>query len=239
MEEIPQLNLDLYELHKEVIEREVNKRRGKWQLDSLHFVTWDDIRQVLLLHVVRKIHLWKPEIKPLPNYLHGLLGNRIKNIIRDYYGNAQNPCVRCVHNTGGERCAVFKTQNNSSCSLFSKWNISKRYKLEIAFALSQDAEIPGEEYSSLKHELTSRECNFLDFEIKIPEFNSLLKAKLRPLEWKAYTYLFIDHLSDIQTAKQLGYDTTGGKSSGGYKNILKIKTKIYKVSVEIVKDMEF
>ena len=239
MEELPQKNLELYDLYKETIAREVSKRQTRWRLDAVNYIVWEDIEQQLTVHVIKKIHLWDKDRSPIQHWLNRLISNQIKNLLRNLYGAFQSPCCRCIHNLGGDKCAVFKTQSNPSCSLFLKWYGGKRFKQEIQFAQSQDAEIPGEGNHNLKRELISRECNFLNFDKKIPEFQTLLKSKLRPLEWRAYTYLFIDYLSDIQTAKNLGYDTSGNKNSTGYKTVLKIKTKIYKIAREVVANMEF
>jgi len=239
MEALPPENRDLFQQHEQLINKEVDKRSTRWRLDALIYISWPDVRQMLLMHVARKIHLWNPEKSPLSHYLNRMLSNQIKNTLRNLYGSFQNPCIKCPHNLGGDRCSAFITQKNLACELFSHWEKNKRYKQEIAFAQSADANIPGEDNNNLKRELISRPCNFLDFDKKIPEFNNLLKQKLRPLEWKAYTLLFIEHLTDLQAARQLNYSTDGGKTSTGYKIIAKLKTAIYKKSQQVVKDMDF
>lgn len=230
----------LFEDHIDTIRHEIDRRKHKWRLqESILWMDWNDVHMKILAHIHIKWYQFDPKKAALHNWLNRIISNQIKNMIRNVYSSFQSPCIRCPHNKGGEKCSVFNTQHNPACSLFSKWASSKRYKLEIQFAQSQDAEIPGGENNNLKKELISRECSFLDFEIKIPEFNSLLQKKLRPLEWKAYTYLFVEHMTDIQAAKSLGYDTTGNKNSRGYKAVLKIKTLIYKKAMEVVKEMEF
>lgn len=238
MEELPAENVRLYEQYKVVIDKEIGKRVFRWKLTSLAYIDLSDIAQLLNLHVVTKIHLYDEEKSPFSHWVNRLLSNRLKNLFRDHYQSFSKPCDKCQFNGGGSTCTVFGKQSDT-CSDYAAWFKSKRFKMEIAMAHSISAPRLTDEHDQIHQEINDKTSDFTDFETKIPEFNTLLKAKLRPLEWRAYTYLFIDHMTDIQAAKLLNYSVDGGKNSKGYKTILKIKTKIYKISVEIVKDMEF
>lgn len=238
MEELPAENLRLYEQYRAVIDKEIGKRVFRWKLTSLAYIDLSDIAQLLNLHVVTKIHLYDEEKSPFSHWVNRLLSNRLKNLFRDHYQAFAPPCDKCPFNGGGSSCTVFGKRSDT-CSDYAHWMKNKRFKMEIAMAHSISAPRLTDEHDQIHQEINDKTSDFTDFETKIPEFQALLKAKLRPLEWRAYTYLFIDHMTDIQCAKQLGYETTGNKSSKGYKTVLKIKTKIYKTAQLIVAEMEF
>jgi len=230
----------LFEDHIDTIRHEIDRRKHKWRLtETILWMDWEDVHMKILEHIHKKWYQFDPKKAALHHWLNRIISHQIINMIRNVYSSFQSPCIRCPHNKGGDRCEVFGIQYSPDCSTFNKWFSSKRYKLEIEFAQSQDAQIPGDENNNLKRELVSKECSFLDFDTKIPEFNALLKEKLKPIEWKAYNYLFIEHMSDIQCAKCLGYNTSGNKQSPGYKAVLKIKTAIYKAAKDVVLNMEF
>lgn len=225
--------------HLDTINREIAKRRARWKLDeTVLFMSYEDVSQKIRLHIFKKWPKYDG-IRPVANWANSIITNQIKNMVRDVYGSAQCICIQCPHNIGGNRCDAFGTQKNLNCSDFSKWNQGKRYKHEISFASSSDAPLPGDENNNLKRELVGRTCNFLDFDLKIPEFNSLLQTRLKPLDWKTYLLLFVENKTDIQTAKELGYNVDGGKDSRGVKAVAKIKTRIYAMAKEVVGMIDF
>jgi len=221
-----------------IIQVEVAKKKVKWRLTSLRHIDFNDVSNILLNHVYTKWYLYD-QTRPLRNWLHGLLSNRMRNIIRDNFGAWKRPCLKhCPYFGGGTVCTLYGTQCNK-CDLYAKWESGSKLKLEILMPHSVDSPIESDEGSFVQTQLQDKTCNFLNFDIKIPEFNDLLQEKLKPLEWKTYKYLFIDHLSDVECAKNLGYDITGLKNSKGVKAVAKLKTKIYAVSKVLVLEMEF
>jgi len=238
MDELPRENIRLYEKYEDIIDKEIGKRIFRWTLFSLAYISLDDISQLLHLHIARKIHLFDPLKAAFPNWANRLISNQLKNLMRNHYQSMAKPCNRCPYNGGGSTCAIFGT-HSQQCLDYAKWFGGKRYKMEINIAHSISAPRLTAEHDQIHQEINDKTSDFTNFDKKIPEFNNLLKQKLRPLEWKAYTLLFIEHLTDLQAARQLNYSVEGGKASVGYKTIAKLKTKIYKVSQQVVKDMDF
>ena len=53
-----------------------------------------------------------------------------------------------------------------------------------------------------------------------------MQQSLRPIEWKVYELLYIQHLDEEEVAKRMGYKTTEKNRSPGYKQIKNIKKSI-------------
>ena len=62
-----------------------------------------------------------------------------------------------------------------------------------------------------------------------------MKTILKPLEWKVYKCLYVQSMTEEETAKEMGYKTTEKNRSPGYKQIKNIKKSIIekvKISIE-------
>ena len=79
--------------------------------------------------------------------------------------------------------------------------------------------------------------SYIDYESKIDKFNKTIREKLSQVEWKVYKLLYIDNASEIQTAQEMGYKTSEKNRSPGYKQIKKIKNKIYKIAKKLMVDI--
>ena len=64
--------------------------------------------------------------------------------------------------------------------------------------------------------------------------HSKMKQLLRPIEWKVYKLLYIDHLEEEDVAKKMGYKTTEKNRSPGYKQIKNIKKSIITKVKEVI-----
>jgi hypothetical protein len=53
-----------------------------------------------------------------------------------------------------------------------------------------------------------------------------MKQVLKPIEWKVYSYLYVENKNEEQTAKLMGYKTTEKNRMAGYKQIKNIKKAI-------------
>ena len=74
-----------------------------------------------------------------------------------------------------------------------------------------------------------------DMESASQKHHKQMKATLKANEWLVYQYLYIDHLTEEQAAKKMGYKTTEKNRSPGYKQIKNIKKSIIekvKISIE-------
>ena len=85
----------------DVINVEINKRKGKWNLTVLAWMDFQDVSQILRIHIFKKWDLYDPE-KPLAPWINRIISNQIKNLIRNNYGNYARPCL-------GETLLIFET----------------------------------------------------------------------------------------------------------------------------------
>ena len=72
------------------INQEIKKRRNKWCLTSLNWIDFDDVSQIIRIHIYEKWHLYDKD-KPLGPWLNRIISNQIKNLIRNNYGNYSRP----------------------------------------------------------------------------------------------------------------------------------------------------
>ena len=73
------------ELHFEdcidIIDTEITKRKNKWNLTALAWMDFDDVSQILRIHIFRKWHLYD-QTKKLTPWINRIISNQIKNLIR-------------------------------------------------------------------------------------------------------------------------------------------------------------
>ena len=93
----------------DVIDQEISKRRNKWTLTSIAWMDFDDISQILKIHIYKKWHLYDNS-KPLAPWLNRIISNQLKNLIRNNYGNYARPCLRCAASEGGDLCVIYEKQ---------------------------------------------------------------------------------------------------------------------------------
>ena len=206
-----------FEDYLDVIDEEIRKSRGKWNLKSLAWMDFDDVSQIIKFHLFKKWHLYDPK-KPLGPWLNKIISNQIKNLIRNNYGNYSRPCLRCAAAEGEDLCIIYKKQC-SKCPLYAHWEKHKKraHDLKIAAPLEYHyVEIQNQSYE---------ESNF---ESNVKKLHSKMKEVLKPLEWKIYDLLYVKNLDDAEVAKRMGYKTSEANRSPGYKQIKNIKKSIIK-----------
>ena len=101
----------------ESIDSEISKRRGRWNLTALSWMDFDDVAQIIRIHIFKKWHLYD-QSKSLAPWINTLISNQIKNLIRNNYGNYCRPCLKCAAAESDSLCYIYGTQN-SSCPLFA------------------------------------------------------------------------------------------------------------------------
>ena len=106
------------------IDLEIKKRKNKWSLTSLAWMDYDDVSQIIRIHIYKKWDMYDQE-KPLGPWLNRLITNQIKNLIRNNYGNYCRPCLKCAAAEGEKDCNIYEKQC-SDCPLYSHWEKNKK-----------------------------------------------------------------------------------------------------------------
>jgi len=200
----------------EVIDKEIVKRKPKWNLKSLAWLDYDDVSQIIRIHIHKKWHLYDQK-KPIGPWLNAIIANQIKNLIRNNYANVSRPCYRCDAAEGENLCLIYEKQCNA-CPIFAKWESTKKdaYNLKIASSLEHHG-----------HELNSRDLqDSMNLESNIKKLHKAMEEQLKPLEWRIYQLIYIENKSDEEVAKIMGYTTSEANRTPGYKHIKNVKKSI-------------
>jgi hypothetical protein len=214
----------------DIIDAEIAKRRGKWNLTSLSWIDFEDVSQIIRIHIYEKWGQYDPD-KPMRPWLNRVISNQLKNIIRNNYTNYTRPCLRCAAAEGDSGCRIYTSQCNE-CPLYAHWEKRKlnAYNLKMPLSLENH-----------KQEVNSIFDDYIDFDAKIKELNEKMKIILKPTELIVYESLFVRKESELSVAEKLGFKTTEKKRSPGYKQIQNIKKQIIKKVKSLIDkgDIEF
>jgi hypothetical protein len=199
----------------EIILDEVRKRRSKWTLSSISSISYEDIQQIILVHIWKKWHLYDQKL-PLIPWLNCLISNQIKNLIRNNYSNFSRPCLRChaaIDNTG---CEIYVEQC-AACPLYANWKRHKEQATHIKLPVSIE-----NHQDEIKTIFDNCSTVFKDIE----KAHIVMKQILKPLEFQVYEALFINNEDEAKVAKRLGYISNEAKRAPGYKQIKNLRKSI-------------
>jgi len=213
------------------INTEILKRKNKWNLTAIAWMDFSDVSQILRFHIYKKWHLYDHN-KPLAPWVNRIISNQIKNLIRNNYSNYTRPCLKCSAAESEDGCAIYSKQCNS-CPLYANWEKNKKNAHDTKLTVSLENHV--QEINSIENE------NF-DIEETTKNIHDKMFKVLKPIEWKIYTYLYIEGKDDEQVAKLMGYRTSEKNRMAGYKQIknlkkaiiLKVKKHLYNGDIDIV-----
>ena len=214
----------------EVIDAELAKRSHKWFLNSVAWMDYDDVKQIIRAHIHKKWDQWD-QSRALEPWLNKIISNQLKNILRNNYGNYVRPCLNCPFNQRGPPtedkdglCGFTASGLQcNECPLYAKWEVTKKsaYMTKMAVTIEHHSQ----EAFSLPE--TSYPC----LEDAIGRVHGRMKDMLNEKKYKAYKMLYIDNLSDREVAEAMGYKTSETGRTAGYKQIRNLK-KFFKTTVE-------
>jgi len=215
----PKLNKS-FEEYLDIIDVEIAKRRNKWNLSSLTWMDFDDVSQIIRIHIYKKWNQFDQN-KPIQPWLNTIISNQIKNIIRNIYSNYARPCLKCEASIESTGCKIYKEQC-SACPLFAYWKKRKEPANHIKIPVS--IENHAQEVYSIKEDST-------DIMAQISALHKKMKQILKPIEYQIYEGLFILNLDERGVAEKLGYISNEKGRNPGYKQIKNIR-KIIIVKVK-------
>lgn len=203
----------------DVINTEIAKRRYKWTLNSLAWMDFDDVAQIIRIHVYNKWAQYDPA-RPIQPWLNAVITTQIKNIIRNNHGNYARPCLRCDAAEGEAGCKIYGSQCES-CPLYADWKKRKQSAYNIKLPVSI------ENHANEIHQISDEAS---DVSSQVDKVHKKMKEVLKPIEYKVYEGLFILNEDEETVAKKLGYISNEKGRTPGYKQIKNIrKTVIIKV----------
>jgi hypothetical protein len=213
------------EMH-EIIDQIIKKRKNKWKLRAIAWFDFEDIEQIVKLHIYKKWKLWD-QSRPLEPWVNRIATNQIKNIIRNNYTSFAKPCLSCPFNNAkgieysfDNSCGFTKSKVQcSECPLYAKWEKIKKPVYNIKMTLS--LEDHKNYHASISYE---EEKNYLTAEDKL---HGLMKSNLTDKQFFIYKMFFIDCLTEDQIAKVLKFKTNEKGRKAGYKQIKNLKKMLY------------
>lgn len=208
------------------IESLLNRYRSKWQLNSIAWLDYDDVCQIIRTHIYKKWHLWD-QSRAFRPWASMLISNQIKNLIRNHYGNFAKPCLRCSFYLGGDECGFTKSKTqDDECSDFKKWKNKKEGAFNLKMPVSLDSLI------SVQDKINEDE---LDYDKKSKKIHGLVMAELSEKHKKIYELLFVEHLEEEEVAKKFGFKKdTSKRKTPRYKQINNLKKKFYNIALKII-----
>jgi len=199
----------------DIINEEIRKRKNKWNLAALSWIDFEDVEQILRIHIYKKWNLYDSK-KPLGPWLNIIISNQIKNIIRNNYGNYTRPCLKCAAAEWDDSCNIYGEQCNK-CPLYAHWESNKKD------AFNTKVTLPLENHLKEIHGMTNEGFDLLK---STQSLSSALKKILKPAEWTVYELLCLQNKREEEVAKILGFKTTEKNRSPGYKQIKNLKRSI-------------
>jgi hypothetical protein len=211
------------------IESAIRKQRSRWRLDCITWFDFQDVEQVIKLHIYNKWHMWDQK-RPLEPWINIIVSNQIKNLVRNHYGNYMKPCATCEFNMGDDACSyTFSKIQDRGCGKFAKWEKTKKSAFSLKVAVSADEHM----YEIGSHENETDLC----FNGSIDRLNEKMKEELIDIHYKAYMMLYFDEDStEEDVARLMGYKTNEKKRKAGYRQVKNLKKIFSDKAAKIMKE---
>jgi hypothetical protein len=193
------------------LQLEINKHRSRWTLTSFASMDFQDVSQIILIHIWKKWDLYDPS-QPLKPWVNRIITNQIKNLVRNNYTNYSRPCLRCDAAVGEDGCKIYKEQCEA-CPLFAHWKKHKQPATFVKLPLSI------ENHSNEVHEMKDNAPYSVAAELKL---HAVMKKILKPIEFQVYQGMYIEHKEENDVAKSLGFVSNEKGRTPGYRQIRNI-----------------
>lgn len=216
-----------FEDYIDVIDNAIRKQRSRWRLDCISWFDFEDVEQVIKLHIYKKWDMWDQE-RPLEPWVNIIVTNQIRNLVRNHYGNYIKPCATCEFNMGDESCSyTISNVQDSSCSKFKNWEKTKKPAFDLKIAVSTENHL---------HEISYRSDKVMCFDSCIEKLNHYMKKDLSEIHYEAYNMLFFEKASEEDVAKMMGYKTNEKKRKAGYRQVKNLKKMFMQKASEIIRE---
>lgn len=214
------------------INREIVKRRSKWQLSSIAYMDYEDVAQKLRLHIFNQWSKWD-QSRPLVNWLNKTITNQMINEVRNNYGRFAPPCNGCAYDMGETTCSFTKSgEKCAECPLFKAWQKKKQVGYNLKLATSIDSEFFAEGSIEQPHE------GHVDYEASAARLHEEMRKVLPKPQWNIYEMLFIKGMSEKEVAKELKLKTTEKGRSPGYKHLFNMRAKFAGIARLIIQNKD-
>lgn len=214
-----------------IIDALLQKRKYRWQLTGLTWIGWDDVAQILRIHVFNKWELYDQSQKIEP-WLNKIFSSQMINLARNNFYRFSKPCLKCAFSENSDESCGFTKEGvqNESCPIYAKWLAKKKSAHDINLPVTLESH--SQEVNALPHE-------HFDLEYAILNFHEKMKQALNKTEYKIYDLLYIQKLSEAEAAKQMGYKSHEASKVVGYNNFLRFKKRIMEKARKVKDEIDF
>lgn len=209
----------------DIIDLELEKKRNKWYLTARNDIDYNDVKQIIRIHIWKKWDKWDQK-KPIGPWLNSIINNQISNILRNNYTSFISPCNKCPANQGGESCSIYGRQCKD-CPLFAKWEKGKKRAFNVKVPVSI------ERFFNLD-DIFSENLNYEESTQKIHK--GVLK-RLNAHNKKIYKMLYIEHRDDKYVAKKMGFKEDS--RPGRFKVLEGYKKNFVQIAKEVIREELF
>lgn len=229
----PLANTETFNRLLPVILKLVEARKSTWRVTTME---WNDVQQILLVHVWEKIHTFDPGKGPFDRWCNRVISNRRTNILRDNLFRWQRPCIRdggCTYDLGDGGCAYTASRRQcEECPLYAKWKDKKEgeYNLRSTMALENHT-----------REVSNIQSDFLDIDYAKRVIDERMLKRLTPWERRIYRLVYIKHLTPLQASEKLKRIAIKRKTpldpqdAVDYQSVLKVVKTMKEMMIRIIK----
>lgn len=207
----------------DVIDAQLAKARHRWHLRAMPSIDYDDVSQIIRLHIFKKWHLWDQR-RSLEPWIAMVISSQMKNLLRNLYYSVSRPCLKCEHNLHSSSskigedvdsgCGLTKSGKQcSECLLYKNWECRKKAAHDIRMPVSYDScedvfrgidETPNEDQDINKESLVLHER---------------MLTVLSPVDAAIYRVLIINSLPEKEGAKFMA-EKLGLKGNAAKKSVI-------------------
>lgn len=175
----------------------IQKNRGRWHLSDIGGFGFEDVAQIIRIHISNKWEQWD-QTRPFEPWCNKIIIHKIKNSVRDRYSRDAPPCTSCQFDRGGDLCGYTESGTKcSECVLFKKWSKKKRCKFLIKNAVSIDQDVFRETQDF------SDPISSIRLESSVYKFHEFIKQFLNARMENFYNLIYIENLSDDDVIARL------------------------------------
>jgi DNA-directed RNA polymerase specialized sigma subunit len=207
----------------ETIDKILEAKRRKWHLRAIAFMDYDDVSQIIRLHIYNKWHLYD-QTKSLEPWIARVVDNQIRNLIKNKYSSYSRPCLKCAANQGDDLCSLYEKQCQD-CPLFKIWSITRKR--------AHDTKLPVS-IENCPDEVHNVPSDGFDLVSRSKELHEKMQKILKENEWVIYYNLYILGKSEEEVAREAGYTTSEKGRPIGYKRLRQYKKLIFEKAKKIV-----
>ena len=205
----------------------LERSRKKWHLDAVQWMDYDDVCQIIRLHISKKWEQWDQE-RTFGPWCNRIISNQIKNIIRDNYTSFQKPCLKCPHYTSDNGCAFTSSGvQDTSCDDYAKWYKKKKNNHDVKLTLSMENQV-------LDHAVCINNEFDYDHSVNRLHFEVLKRIEDKDLR-SIYKSLYIDEKEETHVITYALF-SEDPSDSFKLKRLEILKRKFYEIAQEVMRE---